>query len=111
MQQLIAGGPYAAALEKGAAISDAEKQSVAEHMSKLTGLSTDYIIRSNLRVQPNRFQRELRYVFTPAGRSIDAALLDEGYAHAWREDGALKPILIPIEEAAHAAHRGCLWSK
>jgi carboxypeptidase C (cathepsin A) len=55
----FAGGPYAAALEKGAAISDAEKQSVAEQMSKLTGLSADYIIRSNLRVQPNRFQREL----------------------------------------------------
>ena len=28
-------------------------------MSQLTGLSTDYILRSNLRVQPNRFQREL----------------------------------------------------
>ena len=55
----FAGGPYAAALERGAAISDAEKQSVAEQMAKLTGLSTDYILRSNLRVQPNRFQREL----------------------------------------------------
>jgi carboxypeptidase C (cathepsin A) len=55
----FAAGPYAAALEKGATISDAEKQSVAEQMSKLTGLSTDYVIRSNLRVQPNRFQREL----------------------------------------------------
>ena len=55
----FAGGPYAAALQKGAAIGDAEKQSVAEQMSKLTGLSTDYIVRSNLRVQPNRFQREL----------------------------------------------------
>jgi carboxypeptidase C (cathepsin A) len=55
----FAGGPYAAALEKGAAISDGEKQAVAEQMSKLTGLSTDYIIRSNLRVRPNRFQREL----------------------------------------------------
>src|SRR3954451_12226373 len=55
----FAGGPYAAALEKGAAISDSEKQSIAEQMSKLTGLSTDYILKSNLRVQPNRFQREL----------------------------------------------------
>jgi carboxypeptidase C (cathepsin A) len=55
----FAGGPYAAALQKGAAISDAEKQSVAAQMAKLTGLSTDYILRSNLRVQPNRFQREL----------------------------------------------------
>ena len=55
----FAGGPYAAALQKGAAINDEEKQSVAQQMSKLTGLSTGYILQSNLRVQPNRFQREL----------------------------------------------------
>jgi len=55
----FAGGPYAAALQKGAAISDQEKQSVAQQMAQLTGLSTDYILRSNLRVPPNRFQREL----------------------------------------------------
>jgi len=55
----FAAGPYAAALEKGGAIGDAEKRSVAEQMGKLTGLSSDYILRSNLRVQPNRFQREL----------------------------------------------------
>ena len=55
----FAGGPYAAALEKGAAIGETEQRSIAEQMSKLTGLSTDYILRSNLRVQPNRFQREL----------------------------------------------------
>jgi carboxypeptidase C (cathepsin A) len=55
----FAGGPYAAALQKGGAISDEEKQSVAQQMARLTGLSTDYIFKSNLRVQPNRFQREL----------------------------------------------------
>jgi carboxypeptidase C (cathepsin A) len=55
----FAGGPYAAALQKGAAIGQDEKQSVAQQMARLTGLSTDYILRSNLRVPPNRFQREL----------------------------------------------------
>jgi carboxypeptidase C (cathepsin A) len=55
----FAGGPYAAALQKGAALGDEEKQSVAQQMARLTGLSTDYILRSNLRVPPNRFQREL----------------------------------------------------
>ncbi|MEA3067508.1 MAG: hypothetical protein QOK41_915 [Sphingomonadales bacterium] len=55
----FAGGPYAAALQKGATISDEEKQSVAQQMARLTGLSTDYIFKSNLRVPPNRFQREL----------------------------------------------------
>jgi carboxypeptidase C (cathepsin A) len=28
-------------------------------MSRLTGLSIDYVVKSNLRVDPNRFQREL----------------------------------------------------
>ncbi len=55
----FAGGPYAAALQKGNSISDEERQSVAQQMARLTGLSPDYILRSNLRVQPNRFQREL----------------------------------------------------
>jgi carboxypeptidase C (cathepsin A) len=55
----FASGPYAAALQKGNMLTDAERQSVAQQMAQLTGLSTDYILRSNLRVQPNRFQREL----------------------------------------------------
>jgi carboxypeptidase C (cathepsin A) len=55
----FAGGPYAAALQKGGAISDEEKQSIAQQMARLTGLSTEYVLKSNLRVQPNRFQREL----------------------------------------------------
>jgi len=55
----FASGPYTLALQKGNAISAEERQSVAQRMSELTGLSVDYILRSGLRVQPNRFQREL----------------------------------------------------
>ncbi len=55
----FASGPYAAALQKGGALSEQEKQSVAQQMARLTGLSTDYVMRSNLRVPPNHFQREL----------------------------------------------------
>ena len=55
----FASGPYAAALQKGNTLTNEEKQSVAQQMSQVTGLSTDYILRSNLRVQPNRFEREL----------------------------------------------------
>jgi carboxypeptidase C (cathepsin A) len=55
----FASGPYTAALQKGGAISEEEKQSVAQQMARLTGLSADYILRANLRVNPNRFQREL----------------------------------------------------
>ena len=55
----FAAGPYAAALQRGNGLTDQEKQSVAQQMAQLTGLSADYVLRSNLRVQPNRFQREL----------------------------------------------------
>jgi carboxypeptidase C (cathepsin A) len=55
----FASGPYALALQKGNSLPDAEKQGIAQQMAQLTGLSADYIIRSNLRVQPDRFQREL----------------------------------------------------
>jgi carboxypeptidase C (cathepsin A) len=55
----FAHGPYALALQKGASIGDGDKQLVAQQMAQLTGLSADYILRSNLRVPPNRFEREL----------------------------------------------------
>ena len=55
----FASGPYALALQKGNAITDEEAQSIAQQMSQLTGLSSDYILRSHLRVDPDHFRREL----------------------------------------------------
>jgi carboxypeptidase C (cathepsin A) len=55
----FASGPYALALQKGNDLSEAEAQSIAQQMSQLTGLSTDYILRSHLRVDPDHFRREL----------------------------------------------------
>jgi carboxypeptidase C (cathepsin A) len=55
----FASGPYALALQKGNMASDSERQAIAQQMAQLTGLSADYILRSNLRVQPDRFRREL----------------------------------------------------
>ncbi|PEQ13139.1 peptidase S10 [Novosphingobium sp. PC22D] len=52
-------GPYASALAKGQSISPEERRAVAEQLSALTGLSTDFIIRANLRVDLYRFQKEL----------------------------------------------------
>lgn len=62
------------------------------------------------RRQQDGFQRELRYLFTPTGRSIDAMMVDEGVARAWRDDGTLRATLIGLEDAAKAAKRGCLWA-
>ena len=57
----------------------------------------------------SRPPRELRYLFTPDGRSIDAALIADGLALAWREDGAYRDVLVGLEDEARALKRGCLW--
>ncbi|WP_028967384.1 S10 family peptidase [Sphingomonas phyllosphaerae] len=55
----FAVGPYMSALAKGQNITPEERDSVARRMSELTGLSPDFLIRSNLRVDLPRFQKEL----------------------------------------------------
>jgi carboxypeptidase C (cathepsin A) len=56
----FAKGEYADALLKGDTLSAAEKASVAKKMERFTGLSEDYLIRSNLRVRLPRFMQELQ---------------------------------------------------
>jgi carboxypeptidase C (cathepsin A) len=51
---------YAAALMKGSALPDAERLAVAEKLSRFTGLSTDYLVRANLRVTLGHFMIELQ---------------------------------------------------
>ena len=54
--------------------------------------------------------RLLRYVFTLEGYSIDAALVAEGFAHAWTYDGSYRDALMALEEEARREGRGCLWA-
>jgi carboxypeptidase C (cathepsin A) len=55
----FAHGEYAAALEKGDEISAAEYQKTVKSLARFTGLSTEYIEQSNLRVSPQRWFKEL----------------------------------------------------
>lgn len=55
----FAGTEYLLALFKGDRIDKAEKQRVAEKMHRYIGLSTDYIMRSDLRIYAFRFAKEL----------------------------------------------------
>ena len=57
----------------------------------------------------DRYGRLLRYVYSPAGLSVDAELVDEGLAHAWRTDGDLRLAIMALEARASAGGRGCLW--
>ena len=55
----FARGPYAAALAQGHDLPAAEKARIAQEMAGLTGLSAQYLIASDLRVDLGRFRKEL----------------------------------------------------
>lgn len=57
--QKFADGPYLEALHKGNLLSDYERQAVAKQMAMLTGLSEEFVLRSDLRVEAGRFRSEL----------------------------------------------------
>ena len=52
-------GDYATALAKGSKLGAAERQAVAQKLAAYTGLSSDYVLKANLRVTAGRFEKEL----------------------------------------------------
>lgn len=50
---------YAVALHAGDTLEPAERRKIAERVARYTGLSVDYVERSNLRVEIYRFTKEL----------------------------------------------------
>jgi carboxypeptidase C (cathepsin A) len=57
--ETFAMGPYLAALVKGDRIPDAETDAVAQRVAQYTGLTTEYVKSTNLRVDSRRFWKEL----------------------------------------------------
>ncbi len=55
----FASGEYAAALLKGDALTKRERTAIVEKMSRYTGLSPEFIERSNLRINDQHFFKEL----------------------------------------------------
>jgi len=52
-------GPYAQALEAGAALSADDRNSVAEQLHQYTGLPVDYILKANLRINGGEFEKNV----------------------------------------------------
>jgi endonuclease YncB( thermonuclease family) len=94
----------------GADAPEEGERCYTEAGTRLTTLAADQVRLAPDVRQQDGFGRELRYVFTPSGRSLDAALIHEGLAKAWREDGGLRDLLGAVEDGAHAARRGCVWT-
>lgn len=55
----FAHGEYAAALEKGDELPQAEYQKIVRNLAHFTGLSPKYIEQTNLRISPQRWFKEL----------------------------------------------------
>jgi carboxypeptidase C (cathepsin A) len=55
----FAMGPYSAALLKGDALSEADRDAMAQKLHEYTGLSVDYLKAADLRVSENQFSHEL----------------------------------------------------
>ncbi len=75
-------GPFATALLKGQDLPQTERAAVRAELSRLTGLSEDYLDRANLRVTAPRFYKELlRDRGLTIGR-LDARYTGEDYDSA-----------------------------
>jgi len=57
--EAFATGDYAQALSKGNALSDVERQRVAQRLAAYTGLPVAYLLKTNLRIEYGAFQKEL----------------------------------------------------
>lgn len=79
-------GEYAHALALGNALSDTEKQQVAQKLHEYTGLPVDYIIKANLRVTGGEFEKTFAD--------------PEGMTTGRYDTRFLGPTLDPLSEAA-----------
>jgi len=65
LQSFLAGveqfatGDYAMALMKGNLLEESERQRIAQRLSAYTGLTVDYLLKTNLRIEYGAFQKEL----------------------------------------------------
>jgi carboxypeptidase C (cathepsin A) len=78
----FASGPYAQALFAGHNLPAEQLETVAREVSRMTGLSVDYVKETNLRISPARFRKEVlrqdrrtlgRYDMRFEGVDLDAA--------------------------------------
>lgn len=57
--QKYADGPYLEVLHKGNLLTDYERQAAAKQIAMLTGVSEDFVLKNDLRIEATRFRMEL----------------------------------------------------
>lgn len=86
----FAGGPYVQALLRGNALAGEERARVRADLARLTGLSEDFVERCDLRVTPERFQKELL-----RARGLTIGRLDARYTGEDLDDAGETPEADP----------------
>jgi carboxypeptidase C (cathepsin A) len=94
---------YTVALMKGNKLGPEETKVVAGRLARYTGLSEDYILRSNLRVPIQRFTREL---LRGQGRSVGR--FDSRYKGIDRDGAGETPDFDPSYSAVQGAYTATL---
>jgi carboxypeptidase C (cathepsin A) len=95
-------GEYATALLKGDALSDQERDAVAERLHRYTGLSADFIKKAKMRVRESLFEQELlRDRHTTVGR-LDSRFLGPTF-DLLAEDSEYDPQSAAVSAAFTAA--------
>lgn len=87
-----AGGEYLEALFQGDALSDEERDRVAERLHRYTGLSKEYLLRTDLRVYAIRFIKELL-----RDQGLVVGLLDGRYVQDELDDAGEFPEGDPFD--------------
>ncbi|MCC3860465.1 S10 family peptidase [Pseudemcibacter aquimaris] len=96
--QEFAMGDFASALIKGNSISESDKEAIAERTAHFTGLSKDYILGANLRLDRYKFRAEL---LREEGKIIGR--LDSRHTGINKDQTAERPELDPSEMALFGA--------
>jgi carboxypeptidase C (cathepsin A) len=81
-----AAGDYQLALFKGGLITPEERTTVAQHVSRLIGVSPEFVLHSNLRVEKQRFWKELL-----RDRGLTIGRLDSRYTGVDKDASGAQP--------------------
>ena len=96
--RVFAHGEYAAALEKGDALTPEEHKKIVDEIAHYTALSPTYIDHSNLRVSPFRWFRELQ-----RDKRLEVGRLDSRFTGYEQDAAGERPDYDPSEATYEGA--------
>ena len=80
-----------------------------EATDRLREIAGDIVLLERGPRAEDQYGRQLFYIYTEGGESVDEILVREGLATAWKRDGQHRDALVLAEEEAQRDGRGCLW--